>query len=57
MPFENDPDYHPKKDEFYCTHIKHSPPGMILIPPGKQLRHTCPGCGKVTIVKSSQTLL
>ena len=34
-----------------CNSPEHKPPMHIYIPAGKQLRHTCPKCGKITIVK------
>ncbi|MFA5234766.1 MAG: hypothetical protein WC390_10235 [Sulfurimonas sp.] len=33
-----------------CTHPQHNPPNMLWIPPGKQYRHICPGCGKETVL-------
>jgi len=43
-------EYWPEKP---CVHPEHNPPGFIVIPHGKMLRHTCPGCGKVTVVEST----
>lgn len=34
-----------------CIDQEHKPPMHIVIPFGKMLRHTCPSCGKVTVVK------
>jgi predicted RNA-binding Zn-ribbon protein involved in translation (DUF1610 family) len=42
---EDNPYYKP-----LCNHPEHNPPADIVIPPGKQMRHTCPACGHVTIV-------
>jgi len=42
---EDDPAYRPP-----CCHPQHEPPRHICIPPGKRLRHRCPGCGKETVI-------
>lgn len=34
-----------------CLNQEHEPPTLLYIPPGKQYRHTCPGCGRVTILR------
>lgn len=36
-----------------CRHPEHEPPSHMLIPPGKQYRHVCPGCGRKTIIRPS----
>ena len=33
-----------------CFHPEHNPPGMIVIPSGHELVHTCPACGHVTTI-------
>jgi predicted RNA-binding Zn-ribbon protein involved in translation (DUF1610 family) len=35
-----------------CLSREHEPPTLLYIEPGKQHRHECPSCGKVTIMKS-----
>lgn len=40
-----------KNKQVLCNHIDHNPPTQIVIPEGKVLRHTCPSCGKVTVIK------
>lgn len=40
-----------------CSNPQHNPPGMIVIPDGKMLIHTCPGCGKVTTVRRTRATL
>lgn len=34
-----------------CHHPDHNPPGHIVIPAGKRLRHTCPACGHITLAR------
>lgn len=34
-----------------CISPEHNPPSHIYIPPGSKLVHTCPGCGKVTVIR------
>ena len=36
-----------------CRHPEHNPPNHLYIPPGKQYRHICPGCGKEMVIQSS----
>ncbi len=45
---EDDPNYTPP-----CAHPDHNAPTHVVVPPGKRLRHTCPGCGKETIIVGS----
>lgn len=33
-----------------CRHSEHNPPGLINIPQGQGYKHTCPKCGKKTII-------
>ena len=33
-------------DEKFCNHPEHHFPSMMYIPPGQEVVHTCPGCGK-----------
>lgn len=40
-----------------CTHPQHEPPNMIVIRPGKQLRHTCPGCGRTVVLRDNRAVL
>ena len=61
---ENDKFFDLDKDGFFdlpkiktCNHPSHNPPGYIVIPQGKGLRHTCPSCGKVSIVIPQQISL
>ncbi len=35
-----------------CHHPEHHPPMSICIPAGKQLRHTCPHCGQIQVIRS-----
>ena len=35
-----------------CNHPGHQPPQHLYVPPGKKYRHVCPGCGKVTYLRS-----
>jgi len=36
-----------------CSHLEHSPPTHIVVPPGKVYRHVCPGCGNTQYLRSS----
>ena len=36
-----------------CTDPEHNPPMHITIPAGKMMRHTCPSCGKVTVLRNN----
>ena len=49
--FEDDPDYWNQPRT--CDHREHQPPMHLVIPPGKQYRHVCPGCGQVTILRNT----
>jgi hypothetical protein len=40
-----------------CSHPEHNPPMHIHIPQGKQLKHTCPGCKQVQVVRPPQISL
>ncbi len=44
--FEDDPTFVKP-----CLNPSHEPPNMLYIEPGKQYRHVCQGCGKVTILR------
>jgi hypothetical protein len=37
-----------------CRDPEHEPPMHLYIPPGKQYRHICPGCGKTVVLRGSQ---
>jgi hypothetical protein len=45
---EDDPDFEKNRP---CRNPQHDPPSLIVIPQGKQMRHTCPGCGKTVVVR------
>lgn len=34
-----------------CGHPQHEPPGHIVIPQGKKMIHTCPGCGATITIR------
>lgn len=34
-----------------CINLEHEPPMFLYIPPGKQYRHVCPGCGKERVLR------
>ena len=51
--FENDPRFILKP----CMHPVHNPPGHIVIPAGKILRHVCPSCGQVTRISSQSPIM
>jgi hypothetical protein len=34
-----------------CRHPQHEPPMHMVIPPGKQYRHICPGCGREVLLR------
>lgn len=34
-----------------CLHPQHDPPGMIVIPPGHKMVHTCPACGQQSVCR------
>ena len=36
-----------------CRHPEHNPPANIVLSPGTY-KHTCPGCGKVTVFEVPQ---
>jgi|GEM_PF-3874302 len=40
-------------DPSRCIHPSHNPPMQIVIRPGEFLKHTCPGCGLVKIIRGS----
>jgi hypothetical protein len=46
----------PKAEEV-CRHPQHEPPGMMVIPPGKQFHHVCPGCGYEATIRGSQATM
>lgn len=33
-----------------CWNPQHEPPMHMVIPPGKQYRHVCPGCHQETVI-------
>lgn len=37
-----------------CSDLRHNAPSHIYIPQGKWYRHTCPSCGKVTVIYPQQ---
>ena len=39
-----------------CRNPSHNPPSHLYIPPGKQYRHVCPGCGHVTVIRPPQIM-
>lgn len=38
------------EDKDICNHPSHKPPTLLNIPYGKGYRHSCPLCGKLTIL-------
>ena len=45
-----------KWDTEICKHPDHEFPNMMYIPAGEVWEHTCPACGKKTIVRSSSLI-
>lgn len=39
-----------------CTHPTHTPPMHLVVPAGKVYVNTCEGCGKVSVMRSSQVI-
>lgn len=40
-----------------CRHPEHEPPSHLYIPPGKQYRHICPGCGRESVLRPTHATL
>jgi predicted RNA-binding Zn-ribbon protein involved in translation (DUF1610 family) len=40
-----------------CNSPEHNPPTHICIPYGKQLKHTCPKCGSIMIIRGADATL
>lgn len=40
-----------------CTHPEHSAPSHFFVLPGEAWEHTCPACGKKTIMRGSGATL
>jgi len=37
-----------------CLHPEHNPPGLICVPPGQSIQHTCPACGQTNTLTSNE---
>lgn len=45
------------REELPCMDSQHSPPSHLYIPPGMQLRHRCPSCGREVVVRPIQVTM
>lgn len=40
-----------------CLSPDHDPPGLLYIPAGQTHTHTCPGCGKTTVMTGGPEII